>query len=388
MNMRISSQKWCSLLQPAFALAVSCFGIHALQAQTLDSMALQDEQDAYSARSDHACRQVVLFGGFEGAIDNDVAETWIWDGNNWQQKFPAVSPSAREVGASMAFDTVHNEVVLFGGADLRSDLADTWVWNGRNWEEKVSSTSPPARAFDSIVYDRAHREVLLFGGQSQTPLSDTWVWDGKDWKEKFPMNIPPARSGHWMVYDSARHEVLLFGGIVNGAHTSSYLSDTWVWNGNDWEQRFPQTSPSARGGYTMAYDARRREVVLFGGIGAHGQVSDTWVWDGSNWEQRFPQTTPPFPACNRWCTTRPTMKSFYLATIITAKAMSRRLWFGMVAIGSSDLHRPAHHPGLIPEWRMPRFATGLVAARDNSEPRGRLKVYSVPDGRCGGARAK
>jgi len=40
----------------------------------------------------------------------------------------------------------------------------------------------------------------------------------------------------------------------------------------------------------MAYDARRRRAVLFGGhdFGAHAGVSvfgDTWEWDGNEWSR-------------------------------------------------------------------------------------------------------
>jgi len=38
----------------------------------------------------------------------------------------------------------------------------------------------------------------------------------------------------------------------------------------------------------MAYDARNKDVVMFGGIGR----SDTWTWDGSVWTQRHPGTWP------------------------------------------------------------------------------------------------
>jgi hypothetical protein len=44
--------------------------------------------------------------------------------------------------------------------------------------------------------------------------------------------------------------------------------------------------PSRRSAYSMAYDARRHRVVLYGGSdSAFTRLSDTWEWDGKNWRQ-------------------------------------------------------------------------------------------------------
>ena len=46
-----------------------------------------------------------------------------------------------------------------------------------------------------MAYDSAHGQVVLFGGQDANlnALNDTWVWDGTNWTQKFPQTIPPAR---------------------------------------------------------------------------------------------------------------------------------------------------------------------------------------------------
>jgi hypothetical protein len=38
----------------------------------------------------------------------------------------------------------------------------------------------------------------------------------------------------------------------------------------------------------MAYDAARREVVLFGGTDGARFIGDTWAWDGAVWEEMPP----------------------------------------------------------------------------------------------------
>jgi hypothetical protein len=76
-----------------------------------------------------------------------------------------------------------------------------------------------------------------------------------------------------MAYDAATHTVVLFGGFNGGA----LLDDTWTWNGSDWTQQHPATSPSARETTSVAYDGATGTVVLFGGNGSEGALGDTWT---------------------------------------------------------------------------------------------------------------
>ena len=275
-----------------------------LLAQTAGNWTQKSPPASPSARSLHsivydaAHGQVVLFGGvFQGNNDprvgNFLGDTWIWDGTNWNQKSPQTSPRSR-YAFGMAYDSTQSQVVLFGGAlGFNTNLGDTWAWDGTNWTQKSPQTSPPARGYCVMAYDAAHQQVVLFGGYSEPPAGppfvagtrwgDTWVWDGTNWTQKSPQSSPSARTGAAMVYDAAHGQVVLFGGFV-----SAGLNDTWVWDGSNWTQKFPQTSPGTRAGHAMAYDSTRGQVVLFS-----GNINDTWIWDGSNWTQESPQTSPP-----------------------------------------------------------------------------------------------
>lgn len=109
----------------------------------------------YAAR-----QQVVLFDGSYGAFYGN--QTWVWDGFNWTQKFPAHVPPAR-VGQGIAYDPVHQQVVMFGGvgSDNIIPLADTWIWDGADWTQKNVS-GPQARLNHGMSWDGQH--VMLFGG--------------------------------------------------------------------------------------------------------------------------------------------------------------------------------------------------------------------------------
>src|ERR1700734_2087938 len=95
-----------------------------------------------------------------------------------------------------------------------------------------------------------------------------------NWTQQFPQSSPPAREGFAMAYDSAHGQTVIFGGdgynLISPFPLYPYvrLNDTWVWDGADWTQEHPQTSPTVRLGHAMAYDSAHHQVVLFGGLGA------------------------------------------------------------------------------------------------------------------------
>lgn len=245
-------------------------------------------------RADNACKQqVVLFGGSTFSNPNGFSnQTWLWDGTNWEQKFAENSPSPRE-GHAMAPDPLRREILLFGGYTSSNFVADTWIWDGTNWEQKFPATRPSDRAGHALAYDAgSHRDVVLFGGANPGTgpfLNDTWVWDGTNWDQRFPQTSPSGRVYHAMASSDGGEGVVLFGGGF-----PTYLNDTWVWGGKNWEQKFPTTSPSPRAGHAMTLDKAHRVVVLFGGVNQVGTyLNDTWAWDGREWEQKFPKNNPP-----------------------------------------------------------------------------------------------
>lgn len=256
---------------------------------------------------DAARARMVLFGGCCYS-DGELDDTWTWDGSAWTEQHPTVSPVEREAGA-FAYDTHSGTAVLFGGiscpithvgGNLCNQLADTWTWDGSTWTQQHPATSPPKRFVTSMVYDAATGRVVLFGGLScgssscQT-LADTWTWDGATWTQQHPATSPTGRIDQGqMAYDAARGEAVLFSGQVcdNSGNNCTLAKDTWVWSGATWTQRQPVTSPPPRVQGTMAFDAARQRIVLFGGAGDTTELSDTWTWDGVSWIVQTPTTSP------------------------------------------------------------------------------------------------
>jgi Galactose oxidase, central domain len=88
---------------------------------------------------------------------------------NWTQQFPKNSPSARTT--AIAYDSGHNQIVLFGGFDTTGRaLSDTWLWDGSNWTQQGFVTGPSPRGLHAMAYDSAHGQVVLFGGATQMEM--------------------------------------------------------------------------------------------------------------------------------------------------------------------------------------------------------------------------
>jgi hypothetical protein len=181
---------------------------------------------------------------------------------------------------------------MFGGVHLNATLGQTWEWDGRVWRELQPSQSPSPRSLASMAYDAARRRMVLFGGYdsgTSTIRGDTWEWDGVNWTQRSPVTSPPPRSSNAFAFDAQRGRCVLFGGL----DATGLLNDTWEWDGSTWLQRTPTNAPSPRLRPGMAYDSDRAMCVLFGGATqVGGSFTDTWEWDGNDWLLRSPAMAP------------------------------------------------------------------------------------------------
>lgn len=194
---------------------------------------------------------------------------------------------------AMVFDEEHKEIVVFGGyRDNCCSLADTWTWNGSSWTNRTPAQNPSSRYNHAAAYDADTRQVILFGGYNgQAPYGyggDTWAWNGTNWTQLFPATSPSARSGHAMAYDAERRQVVLYGGYDP---TVGNLGDTWLWDGITWSQASPGTAPGRGSRHSMAYDSERKVIVLFSGLDSLDY--QTYTWDGSNWTAHMGANHPP-----------------------------------------------------------------------------------------------
>jgi hypothetical protein len=208
-------------------------------------------------------------------LAQDRGTTWTWDGVDWTQH--NVPGPGRRSGSSMAYDPATRTVVLFGGhpcTDMQcagtASSSATWSWNGAAWTRLSPLASPPARQFASLAFDSTHNQLVLFGGTAYdsrefpVPFNDTWTWDGTTWTRRFPATLPPVRWGAGMEYDAADRHLLLVGGMDADFNE---LADDWIWTGRDWQKVGSTTTATAPSGpyLGMAWDPVRSEMVVFDG---------------------------------------------------------------------------------------------------------------------------
>jgi hypothetical protein len=93
-----------------------------------------------------------------------------------------------------------------------------------------------------------------------------------------------------MAFDPSSGKVVMFGGNVSRGTT--YLSDTWLWDGTAWTQAHPTQSPEARDRTIAVTDTATGRVVLYGGqINEQATYSDVWIWAQGAWTLAQPQPT-------------------------------------------------------------------------------------------------
>ncbi len=119
--------------------------------------------------------------------------------------------------------------------------------------------------------------VFLLRDRRESPLADdTWIFDGENWLELDLKARPSHRQFAAMSACPDERGVLLFGGH-GGEGKPQHLGDTWIFDGENWQEIHPPISPSPRQGACITYDSMKGQIVLFGGKDANGYLNDTWI---------------------------------------------------------------------------------------------------------------
>jgi PKD repeat protein len=136
---------------------------------------------------------VVLFGGvylpnFYGSNqENTSGSTWLYVGGNWTNLSGqlAIAPSSRE-GSASSYVPQLNAVLLFGGWALARDYSgyalnavdDTWIFTGGNWSLQAAAPTPVPLGGARMAWDTMVNGSVLFGGSTTGgfDVNQTWVW--------------------------------------------------------------------------------------------------------------------------------------------------------------------------------------------------------------------
>lgn len=245
----------------------------------------------------------LIFGGsagnpLTGAPNHPLGDTWTLKGENWTQLYPSLAPSAR-YGATAVYDPVSGYLVVYGGFNGRTYLNDTWTFKGGAWAKLATPSAPSPRDFYAMTYDGADREILLFGGWNGfTYFGDTWALSGGHWSN-ITANLsssPSARNGAAMRYDAADGYVVLVGGL--NPNFGYYLGDTWSFSGGNWTQvALTGPSPGAGAFMTVIYDPTAHRLLMFYDESFNSPVIcfgsfSAGVWSSFGLSQKLSPTAP------------------------------------------------------------------------------------------------
>jgi hypothetical protein len=260
-------------------------------------------RNSHSVVLDTANNLLILYGGHDGSTP--VSDVWVLTNANavsgtpaWTQLTPSGSPLLRR-GHSAAYDPSSNRMIVFGGYD-GSVHNDVWVLTDANglggtpgWVLlSPSGTAPAAREAHTAVYDAANNRLVVFGGRDGVgPLNDVWVLTNANglggtptWAQLAPTGGPPsARELAGATYDAGLNRMVLFGGRDAG---NSSLNDTWVLTNANGLGESPTWSalgafgsaPSVRASHTSVYDAVAARVIVFAGVGTAPSGPNNEVW--------------------------------------------------------------------------------------------------------------
>lgn len=290
------------------AMLLAGLAMAALHGQTLEFTTLSPRGAQPSARIDGTIayhppgRQLFLFGGQDTTARNDL---WAFsvDTREWRELSPAGDKPPARFGHTLNYDPVRGRLLLFGGQST-GFFSDLWAYDiaGNRWSQLAPDAAGPSRRYGhSAVYDSARdRLIVSHGFTDRGRFDDTWAFNlaQPGWANLSPAGaLPLRRCLHHAVFDRAGNQMFLFGGCASGAGPCP-LGDLWSLDLSAspprWREIRTAPSPDPRQYYGVAFDERRRRMVLHGGSG--NQVfNDTWEFDPAAglWEKLGIQAPSP-----------------------------------------------------------------------------------------------
>lgn len=203
---------------------------------------------------------------------------WTWDGSQWNL-LDANGPSG---SFALVFDPGHNRLVA-NGTNSPSTTPLTYEFTTAGWSQIAApaafSSGSTALAYDGIG-------LLRLGAPQQA--DGFWRLEGNLWN-RLSIEQPLFRTDAALASAPTATGILLFGGNATG---NVLLDDTWV-HDTGWVKKQPAHSPSPRRRSSLAWSPTNNAFLLYGGTGAQNTIlTDTWLWNGTDWLQQNPATSP------------------------------------------------------------------------------------------------
>ncbi|MCI4328528.1 MAG: PKD domain-containing protein, partial [Thermoplasmata archaeon] len=136
----------------------------------------------------------------------------------------------------MAFDPAQDGIVLFGGvtSTVRGVVENqTWLWSNWTWSQLTLPWSPPRLAEAVLAWDSTVGGLVLAGGSSEWETAGPGIQNNASfafvngtWTNLTPVGGFPGAVGAGAGYDPSSGGLLLFGGLGrHGDQNSTWLLD-------------------------------------------------------------------------------------------------------------------------------------------------------------------
>lgn len=244
----------------------------------------QGAEMAYDSRR----HREVLFGGYGEDAAADVWTLNVGDTVRWHRiAATAVSPGYR-YGHAFLYDARSDRFILFGG-DETGTLGLVWYFqpSDSSWHQVNATGGPDPMTTDAaVVLDTRRHRLIVYGGivyRGNEVSGSVWslsLDDPSAWQlllEPVPQVDPPPRYAASMTFDSRRERFIMCGGEQRFPFRCpvypQWLSYSYGYPGGLWSESgdlsepwrpLPGASP-ALAGLGVAYDARRDQLLVFGG---------------------------------------------------------------------------------------------------------------------------
>lgn len=189
--------------------------------------------------------KTILFGGFrcrslEDPLQND---TWAYDydSDRWEA-IPCDSSPRPRIYHSMVYHVAADRILLWGGRpfDEKDDRA-LWAfdYHSGEWTPLETSDGPMHRySYATMVYDPLTEDVIMFGGLDLDSVftgrlvEETWTFDfqNRAWAPRQTGTVPSGRSHHVMVFDTDSRRAVVLGGEIGSAYSNSVTDEIWIYD--------------------------------------------------------------------------------------------------------------------------------------------------------------
>ncbi len=124
---------------------------------------------------------IVLTGGNTGS-EGHQDDTWVFNASasTWTQREPASGPDPLK-WPSITYDVRNGKCIMFGGQIDDHLVHGTWAYDAQedSWSRRFPLIAPPSRIVAAMAYDSVLNVSVLFGGLGSNfdTIGDTWTYE-------------------------------------------------------------------------------------------------------------------------------------------------------------------------------------------------------------------